>query len=157
MNSQDSSQPGVEGSHHLPYYNILYDKPQGLHPNAILSQVEIPGILEGHNFLCRPLIKVRSKKSYNFRWELFNDMWHATYTQVNQGDTWLLVVRSQIGSLIPGPSFGHKLFFKHSNGSCEPILDIYVFRAFQWYRFFLVKWILTPEIAFWKFKSPLRL
>jgi hypothetical protein len=27
-------------------------------------------------------------------------MWHVTYTQVNQGDSWLLMIGSQIGSLI---------------------------------------------------------
>jgi len=31
-------------------------------------------------------------------------------------------------------SFGHNLCFKCSNGSCEPILHIYVPRAFQWYK-----------------------
>jgi hypothetical protein len=44
-------------------------------------------------------------------------MWHATYTQVNQGDSQLLVVESQI-------TIRHNLCFKYSNGSCEPILDI---------------------------------
>jgi hypothetical protein len=59
----------------------------------------------------------------------FNDMWQKTCTQVNQGDSWFLVVESQIaqiGSLIPGLSFGHNLCFKYPNGSCEPILNIYV-------------------------------
>jgi len=61
-------------------------------------------------------------------------MWHATYTQVNQGDSWLLVVESQIDSLTPNLSFGHNLCFKYSNGTCEPISDIYVPIAFQWYK-----------------------
>ncbi len=30
------------------------------------------------------------------------------------------------------PFFCHNLCFKYSNGSCEPILDIYVSWAFQW-------------------------
>jgi hypothetical protein len=51
-------------------------------------------------------------------------MWHITCMQVNQSDSKLLVVESQIGSLTPGPSFGHNLCFKYSNGTCEPILDI---------------------------------
>jgi hypothetical protein len=37
-NSQDSPRPRVGGSHHLPPYSILYDWPQGQHPNVILSQ-----------------------------------------------------------------------------------------------------------------------
>jgi hypothetical protein len=49
-------------------------------------------------------------------------------------DSRLLVVGSQIANLTPGPSFGHNLCFRCSNGSCEPILDIYVPRAFQRYK-----------------------
>jgi hypothetical protein len=56
-------------------------------------------------------------------------MWHATYIEVNQGDSRLLVVRNQIGL-----SFGHNLCFKCPNGSCKLILDIYVPRAFQCYK-----------------------
>jgi len=38
---------------------------------------------------------------------------------------------SQIGNLIPSPSFGHNLCVKCPNGSCEPILNIYVPINFQ--------------------------
>jgi hypothetical protein len=58
-------------------------------------------------------------------------MWHATYTQGNWGDSRLLVVGNQIINLTFDPSF------KCPNGSCEPILNIYVPRAFQWYKEFL--------------------
>jgi len=61
-------------------------------------------------------------------------MWHITCTHVIQNDSQLLVVRSQIGTLTPNPSFGHNLCYKYSNGSCEPILDIYVSKNFQWYK-----------------------
>jgi hypothetical protein len=73
------------------------------------------------------------KQSYSLYQEISNGMWHATWTQVNQGDYRLLVVKSQIGNLIPDPSFSNNLCFKCSNGSCEPILDIYVLQALQWY------------------------
>jgi hypothetical protein len=63
--------------------------------------------------------------------DLSNNMWRATCTQGNQGDYRLSVVESQ---LIPDLSFGHNLCFKCPNGSCEPILDIYVPRDFQWYK-----------------------
>ncbi len=43
------------------------------------------------------------------------------------------MVGSQIANLTPSPSFGHNLWFKCPNGSCKPILDIYVLRTFQWY------------------------
>jgi hypothetical protein len=55
-------------------------------------------------------------------------------TQGNRGDFWLLVIGSQIGNLTPNLSFDHNLCFKCPNGSCEPILDIFVSRAFQSYK-----------------------
>jgi hypothetical protein len=45
---------------------------------------------------------------------------------------WLLMVGSQTASLTPGLSFDHNLCFKCPNGSCEPILNIYVSINFQW-------------------------
>jgi hypothetical protein len=66
--------------------------------------------------------------------ELSNGISHAPCSQVNQVDSWLFVVGSQIGSLTPGPSFGRNLCFRCPNEHCEPILDIYVPRAFQWYK-----------------------
>jgi len=36
--------------------------------------------------------------------------------------------------LTPNPSFGHNLCFRCLNEQCEPILDIYIPRSFQWYR-----------------------
>jgi hypothetical protein len=41
---------------------------------------------------------------------------------------------NQTVNLTPGLSFGHNLCFKCPNGSCEPILDIYISIAFQWYK-----------------------
>jgi hypothetical protein len=38
IDSQDSTQLGLEGNHHLPPYNILYAWPKGQHPNVILFQ-----------------------------------------------------------------------------------------------------------------------
>jgi hypothetical protein len=66
--------------------------------------------------------------------DLSNCMWHATCTQGNQSNSLILMVRSQIGNLTPNPSFGHNLCFKCPNRLCKPILDIYVVRAFQWYK-----------------------
>ncbi len=61
-------------------------------------------------------------------------MLHVTWMQGNWGDSWLLVVGSQIVNLILDPSFSHNLCLKCPNGSCEPILNIYVPRAFWWYK-----------------------
>jgi hypothetical protein len=61
-------------------------------------------------------------------------MWHATWTQGNRVDSRLLMVGSQIVNLNPGPSFDHNLCFRFLDESCEPISNIYIPRAFQWYR-----------------------
>jgi hypothetical protein len=66
--------------------------------------------------------------------ELFNGMWHVVCSQINRVDSRLFLVGSQIGSLTLDPSFGHNLCFRCPNEQCEPILDIYVPRAFQWYK-----------------------
>jgi hypothetical protein len=118
-----------------------------MHPNVILSQdsqvenLEIPEIgnpitLKAHNFCENFWLRWNMKQSCNLCWELFNDMWHTTCMQINQGDSWLLMVGSPIDNLTPGPSFGHNLCFKYPNGSCELILDIYIPRNFQWYHEF---------------------
>jgi hypothetical protein len=72
--------------------------------------------------LCAELrLKCGLKQNCSSRQNLFNSMWHATYAQGNQGDSRLLVV-------------DHNLCFKCPNESCEPILDIYILRTFQWYK-----------------------
>ncbi len=95
-----------------------------------IAKVGTSATLGLHNFVCRPLIR-KSCIPYQ---DLFNNMWHATYTQGNWVDSRLLVVGSQIVNLAPGLSFGHNLCFKCPNGSCEPILDIQVSITFQWYK-----------------------
>jgi hypothetical protein len=80
-------------------------------------------------------LKSSLKHSCNPCQERFNGMSHATYTQGNQGDSRPLVVKSQIANFTFSLFFfGHNLCVKCSNGSYEPILDIYVLRAFQWYK-----------------------
>jgi len=143
--SQDSPWPKLGGSHHLPPYSILYASPWGSHPNDILSwdfQMRVPKLpklgfprLWGFITLCVNLgLRWGLKQSYIPYQELFNNMLHATCTQENRVYSWLLVVRSQTANSTPDLSFGHKLCFRCPNGWCEPILDIYVSRAFQWYK-----------------------
>jgi len=74
------------------------------------------------------------KQSCSSRRELSKDMWHGPCSLINRVDSRLLVVGSQIGNSTPGPSFGHNLCFRHPNEQCEPILEIYISRAFQWYK-----------------------
>jgi len=95
--------------------------------------------LKAHNFMCKPLIELSFKQSCNPCQDFFNNMLHANYTQGNQGDSWLLVVESQIDNLICDPSFCHNLCFKYSNGSCKPVLDIIVPIAFKWYKEFFCR------------------
>jgi len=73
-------------------------------------------------------------QSYSPHQGLSNGMWHATYTQGNWVDSWLLVVGNQTANLTPSLSFGHNLRFRCPNGWCKPILDIYISIVFQWYK-----------------------
>jgi hypothetical protein len=142
--TQDSPRPGLGGSHHLPPYSILCDCPRNTHPNGFLSWDSQVGVPKSPKlrlpWLWRPITlqsDLRStcglKQSYNSCQELSNDMSHALCRQVNWVDSRLFVVRSQIASLIPDPSFSHNLCFRCPNEQWELILDIYVLRAFQWY------------------------
>jgi hypothetical protein len=49
-------------------------------------------------------------------------------------DSRFVVVGSQTTNLTPSLSFGHNLCFRRPNDQCEPILEIYVPRAFRWYK-----------------------
>jgi hypothetical protein len=98
------------------------------------AKVGTPATLAFHNVVCRPSFKWSLKQSCSLLQELSNDMLHATCTQGNWVNSWLLVVGNQIANLTFDFSFGHNLCFRCPNGSCEPTLDIYVPRAFQWYK-----------------------
>jgi hypothetical protein len=116
-------------------------------------KIGTPTTLEAYNFVFRPLIVWDLKQSCSLGQELSNGMWHATCTKGSQGDSRLLVVNSQIGNLTPSPSFGHNLCFNYPNGSCKPILDVYVPEATNDVKNFSIQWILAPTITLWKFKS----
>ncbi len=109
-------------------------------------------------FMCRLWLSWELKQNFSLYQDLSNDMSHATYMQGNQVDSWLLVVGSQIVNLTPSQSFDHNLCFRSPNGSCKPILDIYVSITFQWYiKNLSIHWVLTPIISFWTFKGAPRL
>jgi hypothetical protein len=137
LDSQDSPRPKLGKSHHLPFYSVLCGCPHNPHPNDLgvpkLSKLGFPQVW-GLKTLCEKLgFRWGLKQSCSPCWELSNDMLFVTCTQRNQVDSWLLVVGSQIANLTFDPSFGHNLCFRCSNGQCEPNLDIYVPRFFQWY------------------------
>ncbi len=72
-----------------------------------ILEIGILATLESHNFVCRPPIEVRFKVKL--------------YPLSRAFQRYLV-------------SFDHNLCIKYPNGSCEPILDIYIPRAFQWYK-----------------------
>jgi hypothetical protein len=95
------------------------------------------------------------KQSCSLRQELSNGMSHASCTWRNWVDYWLLMVGSQIANLTPDLSFDHNLCFKCPNGRCEFILDIYVSISFSNdIKNSSSRWVLTPAIALWIFRSP---
>jgi len=87
-------------------------------------KVSISQLWRPINFCTDLQLRWGLKQSCSLCRELSKNMWQATYTQVNEGDSWLLLVENQIGNLTSDPSFDHNLCFKYSNGTWEPILDI---------------------------------
>jgi hypothetical protein len=84
-------------------------------------------------------------------------MWHATWMHENRGDSWFLVVGSQISNLIPNPSFGHKLCFKYQMGHASPFKTSMFQELSNDIKNFSIQWFLTLVITFWKFGNPFRL
>jgi hypothetical protein len=68
------------------------------------------------------------------RRDLSNAMSHSQFEGREEVDSRLLVVRSQIANLTPGPSFAHNLGYRYPNDQCEAIFDIYASRPFQWHQ-----------------------
>jgi hypothetical protein len=146
MDSQDLPRPELGGSHHLTFYSILYAWPWEQHPNVILSRdfgnlgvskfpkLRLPQLWGPITLRAYLQLRWILKQSCSPHQNLSKGIWHATCTQGNWSDLWLLVVRSQVTNLTPDLSFGHNLCFKCPNGSCEPILNIYVPKDFQGYR-----------------------
>jgi hypothetical protein len=134
-NTQDSSRPGLGGSHHLPPYSIFWTSPRGPHPNDFLSpdsRVGVPKSCQrGLPRLWSPITlranlgsRCSLKQSCSSHRELFNGMSHVICSQVNRVDSGLFMVGSQTGNFTPGRSFGHNLCFECPNEQFDPILDI---------------------------------
>jgi hypothetical protein len=145
MDSQDSPRPELGGSHHLPPYSILCASPWHLHPNGFLSWDSQKGVLKLSRFglptFCRVIILCSNlllewglKQNCSSFWELFNGVLHFTCTHRGRVNSRLLVVGSQTSSLTLGLFFCHNMCCRCPNGSCEPIFDIYILIAFQWYK-----------------------
>jgi len=178
LDSLDSPQPGLGGSHHLPPYSILCVTPREPHPNGTfsrdsqgrvskLSRVELPGlwtlISPGSNLW----LEWGLNQSCSSLRELSNAPSHSFCRRQKKVDSRLLMVGSQTANLTPGLSFAHNLGCKCPNGSCEVILDIYISKPFQQYKehlkarcFAFFCWALklresrrTPSSHFWECES----
>jgi len=145
LDSLDSPQPGLGGSHHLPPYSILCVTPREPHPNGTfsrdsqwgvpkLSRVGLPGLWT----LISPGFDLRLEWGLNRSCisplELSNVLLHSICRCREEVDSRLLVVGSQIVNLTPGPSFAHNLGCRCPNGSCEAILYIYTSRPSHWHK-----------------------
>jgi hypothetical protein len=97
-------------------------------------QLGLPRLWSPITFRAHFGLRCGLKQSCSSCRKLFNGMSHALYSQVNRVDARLFLIQSQIGNLIPGISFGHNLCLRCLNEQCEPILDIYIPRAFQSYK-----------------------
>jgi hypothetical protein len=116
-----------------------------------LPKLGLPG-LWGPITLCVVIgLRWGLKQSCSPCWDLSNDVSHTNYKQRNWVNPQLLVIVDQIANLTPIPSFGHNLCFRCPNGRCKPILNIYVPRAFQWYK------ELFKPLNFYPYNFPLKI
>ncbi len=144
--TQDSPQPGLGGSHHLPPYIILCSSPQGATSKWFFClgtpkwesrnfpQLGLPQLWRRVTWLADLRLQWGVKQSCSPHQKLFNGMSHVTCTQGNWVNSRLLVVGSQTANLTLDPSSAHNLCFRCPNGQCEPISDIYASITFQWYK-----------------------
>jgi hypothetical protein len=140
--SLDWPRPELGGSHHLRPHSILYVYPQDLHSNDFLSQDSQGGVPKLSRFGLLGFWELITPSSdLRLGWNLKktcsssqDSVSHSTCTHRNRVNFWLLVVKSQIASLILDPSFNHNLCCRSPNGSCKIILDIYALGNFQRYK-----------------------
>ncbi len=122
----------------------------------IIPKIGILAILDTHIFLCRPLIEVRIKAklqalSRNFQQYMAQLLHIGNLRQFPTFSCW-----ESNSHFDPQLVFSHNLCCKYLNGSCEPILDIYVLRVFEWYEEVLNSMSFDLSSHFLKFGSPSR-
>jgi hypothetical protein len=144
LDSQDSPWPRLGGSHHLPPYSIFYASSRGPHPNDILSwdsewessKFSKLGLLRlfGLIIFCADLwLKWGLKQSCSPCWKLSNNV--TRHLHPRKSGLFLTFNGQKSNCQFDySLSFGHNLCFEYLNGSCKPILDIYVSISFQWYK-----------------------
>jgi hypothetical protein len=92
--------------------------------NPGIPKVGTPATLGAHNFVCRPPIEMKSKS------KLYPSL-RAFQRYITRH---LHARKSRRFLAFSGLYFGHNFCFKCPNGSCKPILRIYVPGYFQWYK-----------------------
>jgi len=91
-----------------------------------IPTVGAPRTLGAHNFVCRAQIEMRFEaKLYPSSKTFQQYVIHHLHTKKLGRFPTFNGLRL---------SFDHNLCFKCPNGSCEPILDIYILRDFQWHK-----------------------
>jgi hypothetical protein len=105
---------------------IFFVTSHGLHPNVIFPRTPKSRVPKFSRLRLSPLwtpilfvnLRLRGYSSHicSLHQKLSNDMWHTLCMHITCG------------------FFCHNLCCKYLNGSCEPILDIYVSRDFQRYK-----------------------
>ncbi len=135
-------------SHHLTPYSIVCDSPRHPRPMSLFPRTPklesrncpeivpggIPGLWELITPDCEVWLWRGLNQTCNPRRDLSNDVSHSQFRGRREVDSRLLVVGSQIASLIPGPSFAHNMGYRCSNDQCEAIFYIYASRPFQWHQ-----------------------
>jgi hypothetical protein len=130
-------------------------------PRPSIGSPEIPTTRNlmtfgAHNFACRPPIEMRSEEKL---YPLSRSFQRYVACHLNERKSgWFLTFsgRESNYQFDFGPAFGYHLCVKCPNGSCEPILDIYVPRSFQWYKKILHPMGFDLVVVLWKFESPPR-
>jgi hypothetical protein len=84
------------------------------------SKFELPQLWRPITSCINLWLKWGLKQSCSLHRKLSNDMWHATFTQVNQGEFWFLMVKNQIGNLTSNLSFGIIYVLSTQMGHASP-------------------------------------
>jgi hypothetical protein len=122
-----------------------------------------PATLKAHNFLCRPLIVMRSKEKLYPSSRTFQRYVARRLYARELGRFPTFSGQESNCQFDSRPFFGHNLCYKCPNGSCEAIFDIYALIPFQRYEEYLKARCFDPcnrVLNFWKSrrtpKSPFR-
>jgi hypothetical protein len=89
--------------------------------------------LEAHNFVCKPPIEMMFKAKLVPLSKDF-EKYVARHLHMRKSGRFLIFNDQESNCRFDfWPFFGHNVCFRYPNGSCKPILNIYVFKYFQYY------------------------